>query len=94
MVFNFQVWDLKTLQCLQILNGHKNFVTSVLCWDKFLLSGSLDNRLKVCFVAFPLNSHFLDLMIKFYFCYVHSLIVGILCAFCRSGQQMRLETWK
>lgn len=41
------MWDLKTLQCLQTLNGHTNFVTSLICWDSYLLSGSLDNTLKV-----------------------------------------------
>ncbi|KAG6483899.1 hypothetical protein ZIOFF_060685 [Zingiber officinale] len=42
-----QVWDLATFQCLQTLSGHTSVVMSVLCWDKFLLSSSLDNTIKV-----------------------------------------------
>ncbi|CAK9152548.1 unnamed protein product [Ilex paraguariensis] len=41
------VWDLQALQCVQILNGHADVVMSVLCWDSFLLSGTLDNTIKV-----------------------------------------------
>lgn len=51
LILNFQVWDVKTLQCLHTLNGHSSSVTAVLCWDSYLLSGSLDNTLKVCFLA-------------------------------------------
>ncbi|CAA2984561.1 zinc finger CCCH domain-containing 48-like isoform X2 [Olea europaea subsp. europaea] len=42
-----RVWDLQTLQCTQTLNGHARDVTSVICWDSYLLSASLDNTLKV-----------------------------------------------
>ncbi|GAB4861144.1 hypothetical protein Ancab_036301 [Ancistrocladus abbreviatus] len=40
-------WDLDTLQCVHGLNGHTNVVMSVLCWDQYLLSCSLDRMLKV-----------------------------------------------
>lgn len=43
----FQVWDLQNLRCLQTLRGHTRDVMSILCWDKFLLSASLDKTLKV-----------------------------------------------
>ncbi|CAK9138807.1 unnamed protein product, partial [Ilex paraguariensis] len=42
-----RVWDLQTLQCIQILNGHADVVMSVLYWDSFLLSGPLDSTIKV-----------------------------------------------
>jgi hypothetical protein len=43
----FQVWDLATLQCIQTLSDHTDVVISVLCWDQFLLSCSLDRTIKV-----------------------------------------------
>lgn len=51
-IFSLQVWDFESLQCVQTLDGHTNDVTSVICWDSFLLSGSLDNKIKVCFFCF------------------------------------------
>lgn len=42
-----RVWDLQTLQCIQTLHGHTREVTSVICWDRYLLSASVDNTLKV-----------------------------------------------
>ncbi|KAK4363389.1 hypothetical protein RND71_018630 [Anisodus tanguticus] len=44
---SIRVWNLETLQCLQILTDHTNVVMSVLCWDQFLLSCSLDKTIKV-----------------------------------------------
>jgi len=41
------VWDLATLQCIQTLSDHTDVVMSVLCWDQFLLSCSLDQTIKV-----------------------------------------------
>lgn len=46
----FQVWDLNTLLCVQTLQGHTGSVMSVLCWDKYLLSCSMDGTIKVGFV--------------------------------------------
>lgn len=43
----FQVWNLENLQCLQTLTDHHDVVMSVLCWDQFLLSCSLDKTIKV-----------------------------------------------
>lgn len=43
----FQVWNLENLQCLQTLTDHADVVMSVLCWDQFLLSCSLDKTIKV-----------------------------------------------
>ncbi|CAN4080779.1 unnamed protein product [Withania somnifera] len=40
------VWNLETLQCLQVLTDHTSVVMSVLCWDQFLLSCSLDKTIK------------------------------------------------
>ncbi|KAG6432401.1 hypothetical protein SASPL_103977 [Salvia splendens] len=42
-----KAWDLQNLQCLQTLCGHTRDVTSVICWDNYLLSASLDKTLKV-----------------------------------------------
>ncbi|KAL2457356.1 Zinc finger CCCH domain-containing protein 48 [Forsythia ovata] len=42
-----RVWDLETFKCIQTLHGHTRDVKSVICWDKYLLSASLDNTLKV-----------------------------------------------
>lgn len=47
MISLFQVWDLDTLQCVMTLKGHSGAVTSLICWDKFLLSCSLDCTIKV-----------------------------------------------
>ncbi|XP_052211031.1 zinc finger CCCH domain-containing protein 63-like [Diospyros lotus] len=41
-----RVWDLNTLLCVQTLQGHTGAVMSVLCWDKYLLSCSLDESIK------------------------------------------------
>ncbi|CDP07935.1 unnamed protein product [Coffea canephora] len=42
-----RVWDIRTFQCLQTLKGQTDFVTSLSCWNQYLLSGSLDNTIKV-----------------------------------------------
>ncbi|XWS48389.1 hypothetical protein CRYUN_Cryun13aG0072300 [Craigia yunnanensis] len=42
-----QVWNLETLQCLKTLTEHTNVVMSLLCWEQFLLSCSLDQTIKV-----------------------------------------------
>ncbi|KAI5421534.1 hypothetical protein KIW84_045092 [Lathyrus oleraceus] len=44
---SIKVWDLDTFECKMTLNAHTNEVTSLLCWDNFLLSGSLDCTIKV-----------------------------------------------
>ena len=45
--FLFQVWDHENWQCIMTLNGHDDVVKSLMCWDKYLLSGSLDCTIKV-----------------------------------------------
>uniref|UniRef100_A0A5B7C4B1 Uncharacterized protein n=2 Tax=Davidia involucrata TaxID=16924 RepID=A0A5B7C4B1_DAVIN len=47
MDHSIKVWSLETLQCLQTLTEHTSVVMSVLCWDQFLLSCSLDKTIKV-----------------------------------------------
>ncbi|XP_062161053.1 zinc finger CCCH domain-containing protein 63-like [Alnus glutinosa] len=42
-----KVWDLKTLVCVMTLDGHADTMTSLICWDQYLLSGSLDHTIKV-----------------------------------------------
>lgn len=42
-----QVWDLDTLEAVMTLNGHTDAPMSLLCWDQYLLSCSLDNTIKV-----------------------------------------------
>lgn len=49
------MWDLQNLRCLQTLRGHTRDVMSILCWDKFLLSASLDKTLKVGLSPIVLN---------------------------------------
>ncbi|XP_020249234.1 zinc finger CCCH domain-containing protein 17-like, partial [Asparagus officinalis] len=46
-----RVWDLTTLQCIEILTDHTSVVMSVLCWDQYLLSCSLDQTIKVWVAA-------------------------------------------
>ncbi|OVA19804.1 WD40 repeat [Macleaya cordata] len=42
-----QMWELETLQCIQTLTEHTSVVMSILCWDLFLLSCSLNHTIKV-----------------------------------------------
>ncbi|CAN0909043.1 Zinc finger CCCH domain-containing protein 17 [Linum grandiflorum] len=42
-----KVWDVKTWQCTETFKGHDDAVTSLLCYDQFLLSCSLDKKIKV-----------------------------------------------
>ncbi|KAL5716843.1 hypothetical protein ACHQM5_009959 [Ranunculus cassubicifolius] len=42
-----KIWDLETGKCLQTLTGHTSAVTSLFCWEYFLISGSLDKTVKV-----------------------------------------------
>ncbi|CAN0906927.1 Zinc finger CCCH domain-containing protein 48 [Linum grandiflorum] len=39
--------DVKTWQCIETFKGHDDAVTSLLCYDAFLLSCSLDKKIKV-----------------------------------------------
>lgn len=60
-----QVWSLETLQCMQTLSGHTDVVMSVLCWDQFLLSASLDKTVKVCSSSLNLMQHLVYYKIKY-----------------------------
>ena len=51
-----------TLQCIQTLSDHTDVVMSVLCWDQFLLSCSLDQTIKV---SPHLRHHFVEQFHKF-----------------------------
>ncbi|XP_004510881.1 zinc finger CCCH domain-containing protein 62-like isoform X2 [Cicer arietinum] len=42
-----KVWNLDTFECTVTLHGHTGPVTSLRCWDNFLLSGSSDCTIKV-----------------------------------------------
>ncbi|GAU50972.1 hypothetical protein TSUD_244420 [Trifolium subterraneum] len=46
---SIKVWDLETFECKTTLNAHIDTVTSLICWDGFLLSGSSDCTIKVWF---------------------------------------------
>ena len=46
-----QVWELDTLEPVMTLNDHTNAPMSLLCWDQFLLSCSLDHTIKVWFAT-------------------------------------------
>ncbi|CAI0459310.1 unnamed protein product [Linum tenue] len=39
-------WDLNTGECIQTLKAHDDDVTSVICWDQYLVSCSLDKKVK------------------------------------------------
>ncbi|GLT94889.1 hypothetical protein SLE2022_126030 [Rubroshorea leprosula] len=41
-----RVWDPKNFECLHILREHRGYVTSLLCWQSFLLTSSLDKTIK------------------------------------------------
>ncbi|XP_058740393.1 zinc finger CCCH domain-containing protein 62-like [Vicia villosa] len=43
---SIKVWDLDKFECKMTLNAHTGEVTSLICWDKFLLSGSSDCTIK------------------------------------------------
>ncbi|XP_016182964.1 zinc finger CCCH domain-containing protein 48 [Arachis ipaensis] len=47
MDHSIKVWDLNTLQCTMTLNGHTDVVTSLLCWEDYLLSSSYDCTVNV-----------------------------------------------
>ncbi|XP_054776552.1 zinc finger CCCH domain-containing protein 48-like [Prosopis cineraria] len=47
MDHSIKVWDLKTLQCTMTLKGHTDVVTSLICWDRYLFSSSLDCKVKL-----------------------------------------------
>ncbi|XP_004510869.1 zinc finger CCCH domain-containing protein 17-like [Cicer arietinum] len=42
-----KVWNLDTFECTMTLHGHTGAVTSLICWDNFLLSGSSDCTIKI-----------------------------------------------
>ncbi|KAL0009039.1 hypothetical protein SO802_010541 [Lithocarpus litseifolius] len=42
-----KVWGHVHWQCIMTLNGHDDVVKSLMCWDKYLFSGSLDCTIKV-----------------------------------------------
>ena len=42
-----QLWDLDTFECTMTLNAHTDAVTSLICWDRYLLSGSSDCTIKI-----------------------------------------------
>ncbi|KAK7342522.1 hypothetical protein VNO80_25477 [Phaseolus coccineus] len=44
---SIKVWDMDTLQCTMTLNEHNDVVTSLICWDEFLLSSSFDGTIKI-----------------------------------------------
>ncbi|KAL2317512.1 hypothetical protein Fmac_031388 [Flemingia macrophylla] len=44
---SIKAWDMDTLQCSMTLNEHTDVVTSLICWDQFLLSSSSDCTIKV-----------------------------------------------
>lgn len=47
MDHSIKAWDMDTLQCTMSLNEHTDVVTSLICWDQFLLSSSSDCTTKV-----------------------------------------------
>ncbi|GKU97699.1 hypothetical protein SLEP1_g10807 [Rubroshorea leprosula] len=41
-----RVWDPKNFECLHVLKEHRGYVTSLICWQSFLLTSSLDKTIK------------------------------------------------
>ncbi|XP_018678590.2 zinc finger CCCH domain-containing protein 17-like [Musa acuminata AAA Group] len=64
-----RVWDLETLECIHTLEGHTSTITSVLCWNDYLLSCSLDCTIKVWAAT---NTGSMELI------YTHNLEHGVL----------------
>jgi len=93
-MFGFQVWDLATLQCIQTLSDHTDVVMSVLCWDQFLLSCSLDQTIKVSshFRSFILLSNFVNPSIHVSDVALLNTGHGSIFILCRFGQLQRVET--
>ena len=60
------------MQCIQTLTEHTSVVMSVLCWDQFLLSCSLDKTIKVCTIL--INCDFFA-PIEF-----HTYLIFLVCA--------------
>lgn len=44
-----RTWNLDNLECVQTLKGHSDTVTSLLFWDEYLFSSSLDETIKIWF---------------------------------------------
>ncbi|KAK7285349.1 hypothetical protein RJT34_20118 [Clitoria ternatea] len=44
---SIKVWDLETLECKMTLKEHTDVVTSLICWDDYLLSSSFGFTIKV-----------------------------------------------
>ncbi|KAM0041386.1 putative transcription factor WD40-like family [Helianthus debilis subsp. tardiflorus] len=65
---SIRVWNLENLQCLQTLTDHRDVVMSVLCWDQFLLSCSLDKTIKVLAHHFLIYEEVFFLVYKCLFC--------------------------
>ncbi|KAL0001561.1 hypothetical protein SO802_015342 [Lithocarpus litseifolius] len=42
-----RVWDNETFQCIEMLSGHTDIVTALICCNNYLLSSSLDRTIKV-----------------------------------------------
>ena len=57
---NSQVWHLGTFQCIQTLRDHTSVVMSLLLWDQFLFSCSLDNTVKVRKVSYIYGCIFME----------------------------------
>ncbi|MED6173908.1 hypothetical protein PIB30_064123 [Stylosanthes scabra] len=47
MDHSIKVWDLGTLDCTMTLNGHSDTVSSLICWEDYLLSSSSDCTVNV-----------------------------------------------
>ncbi|MED6204275.1 hypothetical protein PIB30_007746 [Stylosanthes scabra] len=47
MDHSIKVWDLDTLECTMTLNRHTDTVTSLICWEDYLLSSSSDCTVNV-----------------------------------------------
>ena len=45
---SIKIWDIKSGQCINTLNGHTHAVISVFAINKFIISGSDDNSIKIC----------------------------------------------
>ncbi|KAK3429822.1 hypothetical protein EUGRSUZ_E01318 [Eucalyptus grandis] len=42
-----RVWDLHTLECVLEIVGHTDVAMSLICWDQYLISCSLDQTFNV-----------------------------------------------